>query len=444
MGMNFAGALLSKKGLSTHDIERCLKVELEEIQATVFEEDPFVLGGEEDDIAILTMGSCTAIWFNYDWVGYSNFDRLTEIVDKACVYFIGETAGAYHVEWFQDGQPDGTDDYEDGEVYHLNGTNRLSLDEGDLYFDGILPLIEEWGGNRISEDYPVKIYRTKAGEFAGAKTDSRVRPEGEYRFSDIDEFEQTLNNSLSEPTANPGGVLLAFQIGLTSMSDAPLPGFYKGVQLVGNGTAAQRRAMFEHLRTLLNEWKSQPITSPEARKETRKILLHFAQNPGSFPGLLMRTQRWDQSEVVEAKRVLMVHLDKLAALNGQELRNQFQLVYDLADTYFVLGGEFPTSADLSGKSIAELKKDIYFPIYALKDNSPSIELIRGRVYPALGELFRRGQDPIDVKLGNFNPDSAENQISGKGSGASIKIGGVIVGILIVIRIIYKLVRAMGN
>ncbi|TNE31344.1 MAG: hypothetical protein EP346_01200 [Bacteroidetes bacterium] len=448
MGMNFAGAVIKDGITSPLELANVLGRELELVEETVLGDEPF-LDVEEDQFAVIQRNGCTTLYFDYDFLGedINDFSEIFAPASEAVFYMIGETAGAYIVEWYENGKKVSTDEYQDADIYHVNGPNKLGLTDADVYFSGIRELIDDWSGG-WDESYPAFIYRLMP---ITKKTVTQVIREELVRQSGSLATETEIDERCTQILESIGhfsrASLIAFCEEIQQFYKVVTPpalGFYKGVKLSTRqeATPLQMRHMFIFVERLTSRGETKGGLTDENSSEMGKVVRYLGVHLNvlkSFPDKSMVDQTIAE---IESNKEIINLATVMSTRTGEDLKVAFRKLYNKIVDHYVYGYSMQTNPLLKERSIAELKKGIYFNVHGRPDGgAPNSAAVTRTVIPNIHELLVRGIRMDDVLDGSFDPNTKENQIKGRVEGKTVAIG--VVGVLIIIRLLFGLFRLMA-
>lgn len=456
MGMNFAGAVIKDGIASPLELANALGRELELVEETILGDEPF-LDLEEDQFALIQRSGCTTMYFDYDFLGedFNDFSEVFAPSSEAVFYMIGETAGAYAVEWFEKGKKVSVDEYQDADIYHVNGPNRLGLTDADVYFSGIRELIDDWSGG-WDESYPAYIYRlaptaSKSAPHQSAQTITQAVREEIVRKSGSLATETEIDDRCAEILESKGhysrASLIAFCEEIHQFYKVVAPpslGFYKGVKLSTRfeATPLQKRHMFIFVERLTSRGETKGGLTEENSNEMGKVVRYLGVHLQVLKAFPDKTTV-DQTIVeIESNKEINDLAKAMTTQAGEQLKVAFRRLYNKIVDHYVYGYSVQAHPYLKERSIAELKKGIYFNVHGRVDRgSPDISAIYSTVIPHIHELLVRGIRMDDLLDGNFDPNTKENKIKGRVEGKTVVIGAV--GVFVIIRLIIGLLRLMS-
>lgn len=447
MGMNFTG-LLFKDGIqSLDDLSKATGLEYEKVEDVLFEESPFDYI-EENEVAVLIRNGAAVLYFQYDWLGeleYS-FEVLSEGTSEMCFYAIGETSGVYRVEFYSRGYLFSEDDYEDAEVYHTSGPNRLNLKSADVYFSGIIPLMNRWLGE-VDDETPFTLYRVVGGvektvnvdskEFQAVESSGHFHSEVEF----VEAAEGVLNGkpvSLSDLKA-----FLHASTAFYAQHSVPDLGFLRGMSLdpEGNPLPLQCQRMVDILLSVTDKRDLRVESTPVKENEFFKVVRYTSQHHALQYKILRWLESYGPGAREAAHRKMMASFSHLANQQWPTVQSDLILAVNSAAEAFTLGFNLNRSDRMRRSSIAELKKFIHYGVVARKQPIDS-HAIGANVLPAVYELMRRGADFSEVIDGNFNPSLKENKIEGIKVSPKTAISGFVI-VIFLLKLIVTLARLAG-
>lgn len=161
MGINIEGFIVENNKNTIEQIAEKMGIEIKPVGKICWNEAE--AGSMRSSQFAVFERNKTILIHNLDEIYFENRDLIIsylEQVQKGVLYAMNETSMSFGFEWFENGKPQKTDFYIFEEEFMTDGPNYLNLDEdSDIFFDGLLPMIENKLGLKPEDELDLYEYQ---------------------------------------------------------------------------------------------------------------------------------------------------------------------------------------------------------------------------------------------------------------------------------------------